>query len=99
MKPNTTEKQYNLFGVLKPYAFSVVVLVMLTIIANALSLSVPKIIAGAIDSYGVGGFVIKSVIIKFSIIAALIFIFTYLQNISQVYVSERVARDLRNQLS
>ena len=38
-------------------------------------------------------------IIKFSIIAALIFIFTYLQNISQVYVSERVARDLRNQLA
>ena len=99
MKPNTTEKQYNLFSVLKPYIVSVVVLVVLTIIANALALSVPKIIAGAIDSYGVGGFVIKAVLIKFLIIAGLIFLFTYLQNISQVYVSERVARDLRNQLS
>ena len=99
MKPEITEKKHTLFEVLKPYTLSVVVLVILTIIANAFSLAVPKIIASAIDSYAAGNFVVYSILIKFSIIALLIFVFTYLQNISQVYVSEKVARDLRNQLS
>jgi len=94
-----SSKKYSLMDVLRPYAFSVFVLVLLTIIANALSLSVPKIIANSIDAYSSGTFVLNAVLIKFVVIAILIFIFTYLQNISQVYVSERVAKDMRNQLS
>ena len=42
---------------------------------------------------------IKNLIIEFSVVAFLIFIFTYLQNIVQVYVSERVARDMRNDIA
>ena len=99
MNNENQNKNYNLTHILKPYTFSIVVLVLLTIVANALSLSVPKIIAGAIDSYSGGSFSVNYVLIKFSIIACLIFLFTYLQNISQVYVSEKVARDMRNQLS
>jgi ATP-binding cassette subfamily B protein len=60
---------------------------------------VPKIIANAIDTYTKKNFILSHLIIEFSIIAVLIFVFTYLQNIVQVYVSERVARDIRNDLT
>ncbi|MEI6316236.1 MAG: ABC transporter ATP-binding protein [bacterium] len=93
------QNKHNLTEVLQPYIFSVVVLVVLTIIANGLSLAVPKIIASSIDSYTLGTFVLNTTLIKFSVIALLILVFTYLQNISQVYVSEKVARNLRNKLS
>lgn len=92
-------KEPSLFGLLKPYKFLIFALVILTIIANALNLVVPKIIAGAMDTYLNGNFVLKNIIVEFTIIAILIFIFTYLQNIVQVYASEKVARDLRNDLT
>jgi len=72
---------------------------VLTVIANGLSISVPKIIANAIDEYTNGNFLITNLIIEFSIIAFFIFVFTYLQNIVQVYASERVARDMRNEIT
>ena len=89
----------SLFGLLKPYTFLIVLLVLLTIGANALNLEVPRIIAGAIDTFAGGSFVLSHLIIEFSLVALLIFVLTYGQNIVQVYASERVARDLRNDLS
>ncbi len=88
----------GLFGLLRRYVGIIVLLVVLTIIANALSVAVPKIIAVAIDTYANGNFVIGKLIIEFSSVAALIFVFTYLQNIAQVFASERVARDMRNDI-
>lgn len=89
----------SLFGLLGRYKGIIVALVVLTIIANGLSISIPKIIARAIDSYAKGNFFITNLLIEFSIIAFLIFIFTYLQNIVQVYASEKVARDMRNDIA
>ena len=89
----------SLFSLLKPYWVIISLIVFLTILANALNLIVPRIIASTIDTYTKGNFVMDHVIIEFSIVAILIFIFTYLQSIVQVYASERVARDLRNQIS
>ena len=94
---NTPSK--DLFGLLRRYIWLITSLVVLTIIANALSLSIPRIISGAIDTYMKGSFVLKNLIIEFSIIAFFIFIFTYIQNIVQVYASEQVARDLRNEIA
>ena len=91
--------QPSLFGLLARYKLLIGGLVVLTIASNAFNLVVPKIISGAIDTYTRGTFVLNTLIIEFSTVAALIFIFTYLQNIVQVYASERVARDLRNDLS
>ncbi len=98
MNKNKNQK-HNITEVLKPYTFSIFILVVLTVVANALSLSVPKVVSNSIDSYSKGGFDLNYILIEFSIIAVFIFLFTYLQNISQVYLSERVARNLRNQLS
>lgn len=89
----------NLFAMLFRYTGIIILLVVLTIIANALTLAVPKIISIAIDTYANGFFSIENLVIEFSIIAILIFIFTYLQSIVQVYASERVARDMRNDIA
>ncbi len=89
----------NLFSLLKPYKGLIFMLVLLTILANGLNLAVPKIISSAIDTYSLGNFVLTKVVMTFSIVAILIFIFTYLQNIVQIYAAERVARDLRTRLA
>jgi ATP-binding cassette subfamily B protein len=89
----------GLFGLLRKYVRLIGLLVVLTVIANGFSVAVPKLIATAIDSYGKAGFSIKNLLVGFSIVAILIFVFTYLQNIVQVYASERVARDLRDKLA
>ena len=89
----------NLFDLLKPYWVIISVIIVLTIVANALNLIVPKLIALTIDTYTKGDFIMSNIIIEFSVVAILIFIFTYLLNVVQVYASERVARDLRNKIS
>jgi ATP-binding cassette subfamily B protein len=89
----------GLFGMLKPYKGLIFLLVLLTVLANALNLTVPEIMASAIDRFGQGNFVLKRLLIEFSGVSLLIFIFTYLQNVVQVYAAERVARDLRTKLA
>ena len=91
--------QPSLFGLLKPYKLLLFWLILFTIVGNGFNLVVPKIIANAIDTFSKGNFVLNHLILEFSVIAALIFIFSYLQNIVQVYISERVARDLRNEVT
>lgn len=98
-KNKKTLPALNIFGLIPKYAGIITLLVILTVIANGLSIAVPKLIANAIDSYTNGNFFITNLIIKFSVIAVLIFIFTYLQNIIQVLASERVARDMRNDIT
>ncbi len=89
----------SLFSLIPKYKGMIILLTALTVIASALSISVPKIISTAIDSYTNGNFVITNLIIEFAIVAFFIFVFTYLQNIVQVYASERVARDIRNEIT
>lgn len=74
-------------------------LLVVALLANAVNLVMPKIIARAIDAYSAGHFVFKSVLIEFSLAAIVIFILTYMQSIIQTYASERVAKDLRTSLS
>lgn len=101
-KKNNQQKNKNLtpsiFGLLRGYIGIIIFLAALTVIANGLSISVPKIIAVAIDNYINGNFFLTKLIIEFSIVASLIFIFTYLQNIVQVYASEKAAKDMRNEI-
>ena len=96
---NNKAPEASIFALLKPYAFYVVLLVVLTVASNGLNLAIPQIISYAIDSYTKGTFVITNIIIEFFAVALFIFIFTYLQNIMQTYAAERVAKDLRTKLS
>lgn len=92
-------KAPDLLNLLKPYKGQIALLLVLTVVANALSLVVPKIIAAAIDDYAAGTFVLRAVTVELILVAIGIFAFTYLQSIVQTYAAERVARDMRTQLA
>jgi ATP-binding cassette subfamily B protein len=89
----------NIMSVLRPYKGMVALLIFLALLSNALNLVLPYMIAKAIDAYTTGTLVMNTLIIEFFIAAVLIFVFTYLQSIIQTYASEKVARELRTELS
>ena len=101
MIPETNKKQSkpNIFGLLKPYKGMIFSLMALALISNGANLVIPKIVSGAIDDYTAGKFVLKSVVIEFLIATFIIFVFTFVQGILQTFVSERVARNMRSQIS
>ncbi len=89
----------GLFVLLQPYRGLVATLVAMTIVGNGLALVVPELISHAIDAYTRRTFVLSTLVLQFFVIAFLVFALNYLQNITQTYASERVARDLRTRLA
>jgi ATP-binding cassette subfamily B protein len=89
----------NIFKILKPYSGMISILLFLALLSNGLNLLIPKIIQFGIDDFTKGIFDMPQIITWFSVIAILIFIFSYLQGIVQTYASEKVARDMRKKLS
>lgn len=93
------KRKPGVLSLLKPYRGLVLLLLLFTVLSNAINLLLPKIIANTIDAFTAGVFAFNPVVIKFGLAILFIFIFTYLQSIIQTYASERVARDLRTKLS
>jgi len=96
---NGTEQKSGLFSVLGPYKGIVVLLIIMALGGSSINLLIPKIIASSIDAFSVNSFKAGTVITEFLIAASGIFIFTFLQGVLQTLTSERVAKDLRNQLA
>ena len=88
----------GLSSLLKPYARFIWTLMALTIAGNGLNLVVPRIIAHAIDGYTRQQPIRPSLLLELLLVSFGIFAFAYLQNITQTYTAERVARDLRTRL-
>ncbi|MBO9731964.1 MAG: ABC transporter ATP-binding protein [Chitinophaga sp.] len=95
----TKKKEAGIFSLLRPYMGMVGLLILFTLLSNGLNLWLPKIIGNGIDAYEHGTFQLNPLLIKFSVAIIIILVFTYLQNIIQTYVSEKVARNLRTQIS
>jgi ATP-binding cassette, subfamily B, bacterial len=93
------EQKSGLFGVLGPYKGIVVLLIIMALGGSSINLLIPKIIASSIDAFTANSFKAGTVITEFIIAASGIFIFTFLQGVLQTLTSERVAKDLRNQLA
>src|SRR5258707_5772147 len=89
----------SLFVLVKPYKGLVAALAALPILANALTLAVPKLIARAIDQYRQPGFALGPMINWFLLVSVAVFFFSYLQGTVQTYAAERVAKDLRTRLA
>ena len=101
-QPGTVKKTIpgrNIFSLLRPYSGMVTLLIIMALLGSGINMLIPKIIAHGIDTYTAGNFDMWSVVIQFIAAAGGIFIFTILQNIIQTFTSEKVARDLRSQLS
>lgn len=92
------KKGPGIFSVLMPYRKMILLLLLFALLSNGINLVLPKIVAKAIDSYP-QQYSLKSVVTEYLVFVVVIFIFTWLQGIVQVYTSERVARDLRTSLS
>jgi ATP-binding cassette subfamily B protein len=93
------EPKANIFKILKPYSGMISALLFFALLSNGLNLVIPKIIQFGIDDFAKGTFNMQKIITWFLIAAILIFIFTYVQSIIQTFASERVARDMRKNLS
>lgn len=88
----------TLMSILTPYRGLIILLIILTVAWNGLNLVIPKIISHGIDSYSSVDFSLMNVVIEFFLASLFIFIFLYFQNLLQVYISEKVARNLRTQM-
>ncbi len=99
--PNTPpeKKQSSVFVLLAPYKKQLSLLVVVALAINALALVLPKIVSHAIDDFGRGQFDSQQASILFLSVVTTIFALTYIQSILQTLASERVGRDLRDQLS
>jgi len=71
----------------------------MALLGSGINILIPKIIARSIDAYSSNHFEVRSLVFQFLAAATAIFIFTFSQNIIQTYASEKVAKDLRTQLS
>jgi len=100
-QPDTAVKpsKPNLLHLLKPYKGLVGGLLLFALLSNALNLVIPKIVQKGIDDYSNGVLHMNTIILQFSVASLLIFLFLYFQSLLQTYVSEKVARDLRQRLS
>ena len=98
---NSTSKKRppGVFSLLKPYSGMITLLILFALFSNGLNLWLPRLIGHGIDEYDAGIFSYHTMIIKFTVVALTIFIFSYLQGIIQTYASEKVARDLRMRIA
>ena len=92
-------KKQSIFSILKKYKGLTALLTLFTIASGALNLVLPKIIAFAVDAYGKNHTISLGTVVFYVISIVLIFVFTYLVTVVQVIASERVARDMRRDLS
>ncbi len=76
----------------------IIPLILLALFSNALTLWLPRLLSHGIDGFLSGGSLNK-ILWEFSIASGLIFLLTYGQSIVQTFASEKVARDLRRNLS
>jgi len=88
----------SLIGLLKPYRFYIALLIFFAFLSNGLNLFLPKITAAAIDSFSRGQFEFLTLVVQFSAASFTILVLLYVQHIAQTYASEKVAKDLREQV-
>ncbi len=83
---------------IKPYWGWLIFLLLLVVVNNGLSLWIPKITSGAIDSFTSKNFNLAVVTSKMVSVSTVIFIFAVCQSFLQTYLSEKVAKDIRKRL-
>lgn len=95
---NKKDKKYKITNLLKPYSKLIFLLVVLSITSNALTLSIPQLISHTIDNFNTQKDVLDYALEKFLFLTITIFLISYVQGILQAYISEKAAKDLRENL-
>ncbi len=89
----------KLSGLLAPYRWQILLLVVLTVASSAAGLFVPQVIAHAIDGFTAGQFDLTSTVAWLLALAMAALVLGSAQVVVQTVASERVARDLRTRLA
>lgn len=97
--PQQKNRTPNLGSLLKPYMKFIILLAVLAVGSNALSLVLPKIISQTVDTYTATSALPVSNIWIFSLATIGILLLTLGQSLVQTYASEKVAKDLREELA
>lgn len=87
----------SIFTLIKRYSRPVLLLLAVTLAANAMNLAVPRLVGLAIDRIG-GGTGAGWIFAGLGMAAVGLLLFTFLQNIVQTLLAERAARDLRHDM-
>lgn len=95
MEQNKQQPTPSVFSLLGPYKVMIIWLILLGIVANGLTLLLPKLTSDVIDSFIQGTLNLPSLALEFGGFSLAILIITFIQSIVQTYASEKVARDLR----
>ncbi len=96
--PNAPKKP-GLFSVLTPYRGIIALLVAFSVVANLLNLILPKVVSRGIDAFIAGQWALRTTTIEFLAVSLTMAVFAILLAVAQTYASEKVARDLREQVS
>ncbi|HEY4336923.1 MAG TPA: ABC transporter ATP-binding protein [Puia sp.] len=97
--PKGKPKGPSLFALLKPYRRLIFLLILLSLVMNSISLTIPRIIAHGIDAFVGHHWEMRGIITEFLAAAFGVFVFTLGMSYIQTYASEKVARDLRTRLA
>lgn len=100
--PPTDRPRLN--SLLGPYRALVGLLLLMAFISNALNLYLPRLMQNGIDAFAhqtspLSPDNLLTIGWPFFVISVIILVMAYLQNVVQTYASEKVARDLREQLA
>ncbi len=98
VKPKTKSKN-SLFALLPHYEGFLFGLLGLSILSNALSLSLPKLVAAGIDAFGKGAYDMAGFGLPFLAVTFGVLLTAYALSILQTYTAERVAHDLRRDVA
>ncbi|MBT9583957.1 ABC transporter ATP-binding protein [bacterium] len=93
------KKRPGLLSLLRPYRGLVSLLVAFSLISNGASLILPRLVGLGINQFALSGSTPIDIARQFAAVSMVIFLFTALQSVMQIYTSERVARDLRQRLA
>lgn len=97
-KPQQPNKP-NMFAMLGQYKGWIAAILAFSIIGNALSLALPRLVASSIDAFSSGNYSLPAMVLPFVIVIACSLLSAYALSIVQTITGERVARDLRHKLS
>lgn len=98
VKKNRSGKPLEIFTLAKPYSLFIFIIFVVSLLANGMSLFVPKYIAIIIDGFQSVSANINNYFLVLAVLIALVFVLSTVQTILQTYLSEKIGLDLRSRL-
>lgn len=89
----------DLLPFLRPFRGWIVVLVVLGFISNGVALLIPRILGEAIDDFGADAFTRSTTLWTLGTIAVVVLVASVIQQILSTIVTERLARNVRDELA